>query len=92
MKLSEKQIQKIKIALKKAEIAKNRFDDATGILTFEIIKATGVDGHVDYLSGDGFGFTPLSNNHTHMVIRSIIKMAEDGIDITEAVILDNLTI
>jgi hypothetical protein len=92
MKLTKRQIQKINSALKQAEKAENMLVGATGNLAFVIIEATGVDGHVDHLHGDGFGFTPLSNNHTHIIIEHLIKMAQDGIEITEAVILDNLTI
>lgn len=92
MKLTKRQIQKIKTALKQAEKAENMLAGATGNLAYVIIEATGVDGYVDHLQGDGFGFTPLSNDDTHIIIEHLIKMAEDGIEITEAVILDNLTI
>lgn len=92
MKLTKRQIQKIKTALKQAEKAENILDTATGNLAFVIIEATGVDGNVDHLKGDGFGFTPLSNDDTHIVIEHLIKMAEDGVEITEEVILDNLSI
>ena len=79
-------------ALKQAEKAENRFIIATGNLASVIIELTGVDGNVDHLQGDGFGFTPLSNDDTHITIEHLIKMAEDGIEITEEIILDNLTI
>lgn len=92
MKLTKRQIQKIKTALKQAEIAENRLAGATDNLASVITEATGVDGNVDHLQGDGFGFTPLSNDDTHIIIEHLIKMAEDGIDITESVILDNLNI
>jgi hypothetical protein len=92
MKLRKRQIQKIKTALKQAEQAKNMLVGATGNLAYVIIEATGVNGNVDHLQGDGFGFTPLSNDDTHIIIKHLIKMAEDGIEITEEVILDNLTI
>jgi hypothetical protein len=92
MKLTKRQIQKIKTALKQAEKAENMLSGATGNLTSVIIEVTGVDGNVDHLQGDGFGFTPLSNGDTHIIIEHLIKMAEDGVEITEAVILDNLSI
>lgn len=92
MKLTKIQVQKIKKALKRAELAENRLAGAIGSLASVIIEATGVDGNVDHLQGDGFGFTPLSNDDTHIIIEHLIKMAEDGKEITEAVILDNLTI
>ena len=92
MKLTKRQIQKIKTALFKAEKAENMFSVATGNLASVIIEATGVNGNVDYLYGDGFGFTPVSNDDIHIIIEHLINMAEDGIEITEAVILDNLTI
>lgn len=92
MKLTKRQIQKIKTALKQAEKAEKMLSGATGNLAYVIIEATGVDGNVDYLPGDGFGFTPLSNDDTHIIIEHLIEMAEDGIEITETVILDNLSI
>ena len=92
MKLTKRQIQKLKAALKQAEKAEDMLEGATRNLTSVIIEATGVDGNVDHLQGDGFGFTPLSNDDTHIIIEHLIQMAEDGIEITEAVILDNLTI
>lgn len=92
MKITKSQIQKIKAALRKAEKAENMLSIATGHLASVIIDATGVDGYVDHLISDGFGFTPISNNDTHIIIEHLIKMAENGEEITEAVILDNLTI
>ena len=92
MKLTKRQIQRIKSALKQAEKAESLLAGATGKLASVIIDATGVDGHVDFLMGDGFGFTPISNNETHIIIGHLIKMAENGQEITESVILDNLTI
>jgi len=92
MKLTKIQVQKIKKALKRAELAENSLAEARLSLASVIIEATGVDGNVDHLQGDGFGFTPLSNDDTHIIIEHLIKMGEDGIDITEEVILDNLTI
>jgi hypothetical protein len=92
MKLTKRQIQKIKTALKQAEKAENIFSGATGNLTRVIIEATGVDGNVDHLQGDGFGFTPLSNDDTHISIEDLIKLADKGVDITEAEMLDNLTL
>ena len=44
---------------------------------------TGVEGNCDYLPGDGFGFTPISNNNTHIPLDYLIKFAEKGQDITE---------
>ena len=92
MKLTKRQIQRIKTALKQAENAEKKFADKITKLASVIIEATDIDGNIDHLQGDGFGFTPLSNDDTHIMIEHLIKMAEDGIEITEAEILDNLAI
>jgi len=92
MKLTKRQIQKIKTAHKQAVNAENMLASATGQLASVIIDATGVDGYVDHSPGDSFGFTPISNNDTHIIIEHLIKIAENGEEITEAVILDNLSI
>ena len=92
MKLTKRQIQKIKTAHKQAVKAENMLAGATGHLASVIIDATGVNGNVDHLMGDGFGFTPESNDDTHIAIDRILELAENGEEITEAVILDNLTI
>ena len=55
-----------------------------------IEKATGVPGHVDFLTLDGFGFTPESNDDTHVLVSEIIQWAENGENITEEFILDRL--
>ena len=92
MKLTKRQIQKLKASLKRANKAEQIFANEMQDLTSIITQITGVEGNVDYLSGDGFGFTPLSNNDTHIIIEKLIDIAEDGKEITEEVILDNLTI
>ena len=56
-----------------------------------IQETTGVIGNVDLLAGDGFGFTPESNNDTHVGVDDIIKWAENGEEITEELILDRLS-
>lgn len=92
MKLTKRQIQRIKTAQKRARRAESIFSGETNMLARTIIEITGVDGYVDYLDGDGFGFTPVSNNDTHITIDKLIQLADDGEDITEDVILDNLSI
>lgn len=91
MKLTKRQIQKLKTAFKNAEKAESMFASATGNLASVIIDITGVNGHVGHLAGDGFGFTPESNNDTHIGIDKLIELAEQGIEITEAEIIDHLT-
>jgi hypothetical protein len=92
MELSKQQIKAIKKAWVKAEKAEQMSQIAQGALARLIIEITGVDGYVDVLTGDGMGFTPKSNNDTHIYIGDLIKLAESGIEITEDVILDNLTL
>jgi hypothetical protein len=92
MILTERQIKKIKDAWIKAERAEHKAHAAAEKLRKAIVKATGVDGQVDYMAGDGHGFTPAINDDTHIYIGDLIKMAEDGEDITEELILDSLAL
>ncbi len=92
MKLKKRQIQRIRTALKRANKANSKMMSATEDLASVIIEETAVNGNVDHLMGDGFGFTPESNNDTHIPIDLLIEIAENGEDITEEVILKNLTI
>lgn len=85
MKKSE--INKLKRALLKAEKLENEFVGQLGSIASIIVDATGIDGSVDYLPGDGFGFTPASNNDTHVGVDEIIKWSENGEEITEELIL-----
>ena len=91
MVLSKAQINKIKKAWRKARIAEGKASLAADHLKDVIVEITNVDGNVDQLLGDGFGFTPLSNNDTHIGIRELIELAENGNDITEELILSNTT-
>lgn len=92
MKLTKRQINALKKEHKKAEIAEQKFLIATKCLGMLIQDFTGIEGNCDLLQGDGFGFTPESNNHTHIPVDDLIKHAENGVDITEDFILDNLSI
>ena len=89
MKKSE--INKLRKALKKANELENKLANQVGEIASIINDATGIIGTVDYLAGDGFGFTPESNNDTHVGIDEIIKWAENGENITEELILDRLS-
>lgn len=90
MKLSMQQINRIEKALKKANKLERQSQLAAQNIASIILEFTGVDGFVDYLQSDGFGFTTSSNNYTHIGIRKLIEDAKNGIDITEEYILDNL--
>jgi hypothetical protein len=92
MKLTKKQINKLKSAYKIAKKAEGKFHIETQNLACVITELIKVEGNVDCLQGDGFGFTPLSNNDTHITISRLIELAENGEDIDEELILYNLTI
>lgn len=92
MKLTKKQIHKLRAANGRAVRAENKMDSATANLASVIIEITNGDGNVDFMAGDGFGFTPISNNDTHISIDDLIKLAENGIDITEDEILKHLSL
>lgn len=92
MKLTKKQINALKRELKKAEIAETRMAMARQGIASLVKDFTGIEGNCDYLAGDGFGFTPRSNNDTHIPVDDLIRYAENGTDITEEFILDNLSI
>jgi len=92
MKLNKEQINKIKKAHKNVEDLENKLSGAIGNLASIITDITNIEGNVDFLQGDGFGFTPRLNNNTHITIEKLIDLAEKGVDITEGEILNNLTI
>lgn len=92
MKLNKKQIASLKKAHLRAEKAANEFSIATQAIAEIITDLTGINGNCDHLSGDGFGFTPSSNDDTQIPINELIEHAENGIDITEEFILGNLSI
>lgn len=92
MVLSKAQTSHIKKAWRKAEIAEKRAVLAAEMLREVIVNIINLPGNVDYLSGDGFGFTPLSNDETHIAISDLIELAENGNDITEDFILSNANI
>jgi len=67
--------------------ARNAADDVAAYVSL----ITKIEGFVDDLQADGLGFTPISNNDTHVSIEFIINHAKKGEDITEELILDNLS-
>ena len=91
MKLTKRQINKIKSALKDAVKAENRMAGAIDYLNSVIVDNTGIDGNVDFLQGDGFGFTPAINGDVHICVSTLIELASSKHDITEQFICDNLT-
>lgn len=92
MKLTKRQTQKIRTAHKKALNAENLYSLAMQDLCDTISGITGVEGNVDYLQGDGFGFTPEVNNDTHIPIDLLIDFAEKEKDINIDLILNNLSL
>lgn len=92
MVLTKSQVLKLKKAHKKAVLAEIKERLAAEKLKQIIVEFTGVDGYVDHLAGDGYGFTPASNNDTHIIMDDLIELAENGEDITEALILKHLVI
>jgi len=89
--MKQADIYRLKLAFKKAKTLENKLDGQMGEIASIIEDSTGVIGFVDHLQGDGFGFTPQSNNDTHVGIDDIIKWAERGEEITEELILNRLT-
>lgn len=92
MVLSDKQIKAISKKYDKA--AKLHTDLAIAIdsLCYEITSATGVDGYVDYCSGDGYGFMTKRQNdkcNCHIAISNIIKFAKAKVDINEEFLNDS---
>jgi hypothetical protein len=92
MKLTKEQIKAIDNAHKKALKANIAMEIATQSLSAIITETLGIEGNCDYLTGDGFGFTPISNDDTHIPIDDLIQFAKNGDDITEEFILDNLSL
>jgi hypothetical protein len=90
MKFTKRQIIKLRKALDEANYFERKSQESAKDLAELITELTKVNGFVDYLQGDGFGFTPQSNNDTHILISDLIKHFEMGYDITEKFILDNL--
>ena len=92
MKLTKQQIAQIEKCYKKADLMMRRAFAEHAVLAELIADATGVEGMCDYLQGDGIGFTPYSNNDTHIHLDDLIAFAKKGEDITEELILNNLSI
>lgn len=57
-----------------------------------ISEFSGVNGECDFLQGDGIGFTPSSNDETHIPVSDLITLAENRQQIDEELILKNLSI
>lgn len=93
MKLTKVQINKIKTAQDQANKAEFKANILRQYLADVISKALLIDGDVDYLPGDGFGFSIEGvGKNTHITIDKIIELGENGEDINGKVILDNLSI
>jgi len=92
MILTKKQIRTLQLALRKANKLESQSQMAAQNITSFIEDFTGVIGFVDYLPGDGFGFTPETNNDTHIPISELIQIAKEGVDITHDEIDERRTI
>ena len=92
MILTKKQIKKLEVALKKADILQIKAQNASGNIASLISEFTGVECVVDYLQGDGHGVTPVSDNDTHVPISYLISAAKKGENIDEDYMLNNLSI
>lgn len=82
MILSKKDIKRLELAHEKAINFECKSQLAAQDIASLIEDLTGVVGFVDHLQGDGFGFTPETNNDTHIPISELITIAKEGIDIT----------
>jgi hypothetical protein len=91
MILTKQQIRKIEHAWYQAQKAENIAREKMAELETVIVETLKIKGSADYLMGDGFGFTPESNDDTHIYLADLIEFAKNGEDITEDFILDNLT-
>lgn len=89
-KLTKRELQRLKAAHNKAFEAEKKLSEQVEKLQNTIIEITGIEGNVDYLSGDGFGFTPTENNDTHIGLDELISLAEEGKIIDLEIILSNL--
>ena len=69
--------------MSRAEKLEIQSQNAAGHIASLIEDFTGVVGYVDHLQGDGFGFTPKTNNDTHIPLSELIGIAKKGVDITE---------
>lgn len=83
MKPTKEQIKLLEKAHRNARVLENKLRGAEGLLALLIKEMTGVEGYCDYLPGDGFGFTPASNNETHIPVGDLIQLAKNGEDITK---------
>lgn len=92
MILSKEQIYRISKLHRKAVVAELKARTAEQELCSAIVDVTEVDGRVDYLPGDGYGFTPESNLDTHIAIDILIELAKKGEDITENLIYEYLAL
>jgi len=86
MVLTKKQVRTLQLALKMASKLECQAQLAAQKIACLIEEFTGIVGYVDHLQGDGFGFTPETNDDTHIPISELIEIAKDGIDITHKVI------
>jgi 23S rRNA C2498 (ribose-2'-O)-methylase RlmM len=90
MILNKTDITRLKKALDKATRLERESQLAAQNIATIIEEITGIEGNIDHFLDDGFGFTPLSDNDTHVSIDWLIEKATNGTDITEKFILDNL--
>lgn len=92
MYLTKKQIKQLESALKKADNLERKANIAAQEIAFLIESITGICGYVDHLQGDGFGFTPEINGHTHIPVSELILIAKHGTAITIEEILERASI
>lgn len=92
MILTKAQILEIEKAYNKANKLQLQANAACVNLSEVIERVTGVACSVDYLPGDGFGVTPVSDDDTHVPVYKLLEDAKDGIEIDEEYMLDNLSI
>lgn len=90
MSITGRQVKEMRLALDRAVRARLHSENTIQLLQEKIEEVINIKGFVDF-TGDGFGFTPETNDLNHVPIPLLIEMADSGEEITEEVLLDNLS-
>lgn len=92
MKATKVQIRKVKSIYKKAKKAQLLAEGLAGDLAAAINDITELDGHVDHLSGDGFGYSPSDDDDIHISIDKAIGLLDSGEELNEESVRKNMSL